>query len=150
MHVSEADCVVALSFGKATSKTNTDMNKAIAAYARSCGLPILAQEEVAQYIPNPFFVIKRSDGYLDTWSVLSNAKAEMERNGFKRALFVAHAAHSKRAGGQATKLRLSFTIPDDLPQVWDAHSEQWWTRSRLLWTYHELYTVPKQRLLKHL
>ncbi len=147
MNVLKDDCVIALSFGRASEKTQYDINKGIADIAKAFALPIFTQEDVAKYISNPVFIAKSNHGYIDTWSVLALAKSQMKKEGYARAIIVAHRAHITRATVQAKKQNITFSISHRLPSTWDKHSLQWWTRSKFLWQIHELYAIPKLRLV---
>lgn len=137
-----ADCVIALEFGRANSRSRINVNREIAELASSYGLPILAQELVAGFCNHPFAVISKNRGYLDTWEVLSKAKLLIDANDFENAILVVHKAHLKRAKKQAKKLNVQLLVSEKLPENWDSFSSQWWTRSKRSWSFHELYTVP--------
>ena len=74
----------------------------------------------------------------------------MEQNKWHTAVLVAHASHIGRVKKQAAKLGISYSVADNLPDAWDAHSKQWWTRSKGLWILREalarLYLVLIGRL----
>jgi uncharacterized SAM-binding protein YcdF (DUF218 family) len=144
---SEADCVIALSFGIASQRSVINVNKELANCAESYGLPVIAQIEIAGYCHDPSASISKNDGYLDTWGVLNEAKKVMAEHGWRSAVLVAHQAHISRASRQAAKVGLAITVGSNSPSLWDAYSKQWWTRSSWLWRLHELKTVPYLHLI---
>lgn len=149
MSMSNADCVIALSFGVCTSKSHINPNEEIAHIALAFGLPIITQEEVAAHCKSPLVVTKRQ-GYLDTWEVLTGAKLIMEKNGYRKAMLIAHKAHIKRAKKQASKLGITYVISERLPGRWDKHSQQWWTRAAWFWWFHEVIFTPRLKIMKQL
>ncbi len=150
MNRSDADCVVALSFGRASSESMRDPNRDIGRLASRFGLPVIAQRETASYCRQPFAIVGANRYYTDTWTALSEAKLLMDGSGFSKAVLVAHGAHITRAQRQAVKLKLLCSVPKSLPRIWDKRSLQWWTRSPWLWRVHELYTVPYVKLTRRM
>lgn len=144
------DCVIAPCFGICSDKTNTDPNKDLALISLKFGLPIIGQKEVSDYLDYAFSSITNPNGYIDTWDVLTEAKEIMKQNKWQVAVLVAHASHIGRVKKQATKLGITFIIADNLPDIWDAHSRQWWTRSRTQWVVREAMAKPYLKLIGRL
>lgn len=138
----QPDCVIVLSFGEASPESAINYNHELAMIAEKYRLPIIAQVEVAAYCKTPYHTISKVNGYLDTWDVLTQAKAIMVQSDFKNALLIAHKAHINRVQSQAVKAGMPYTICPELPSAWDKKSKQWWTRSPRLWQVHECITVP--------
>lgn len=148
------DCVIALSFGyrmQDGKRLPGSSNEALAAivHERYADLPKIMQAEVADAFseidPEPVMRIERhrTDVYLDTQEVLSQAAAICKKGKWQRVALVAHPGHLDRVARVAENLDLTTddvqleTIRSlDVP--FDPHSEQSWTRSSFGLKTHEL------------
>lgn len=88
---------------------------------------------------------KKSQAYLDSWEVLSQAKEYMDEYGLESPVIVAQAHHIGRVALMAVKLGIKPIIPKGLPNGFDNYSAQWWTRTNSLWMARE---VPGLYVLK--
>ncbi len=148
--IGEADCIIVAAFGYRGSDRHHlpgFVNHDLAVFAldrsQTLKIPIIAQYEAAD-------VIKKLDGrvahrverkkgqYLDTSLVLKEAKRYMKEHNLHAALIVAQAYHVGRVATQAKRLRIHGIVPAGLPETFDPHSRQWWTRSKLLWKLREI------------
>lgn len=145
----DADCVIAQSFG-AQEKSPGLVNERLAQFIVtnvSSELPLLAQGEIAQALPEnfaPALVIEgapstRSGGQLDSSAVLQRCNEYMQENNLNRPLLVAQALHVGRVAVQAKKLGMSgLIVPEGLPREFDPDSLQKWTISQAEWVKREL------------
>jgi hypothetical protein len=141
-----ADFVVGQSFGTSTERCSP--NRAIAAYIEAVAgdRPIVADRTLVEAFYDPGRVDEVVEGAVSnttgteggSWGILLRAKQFMEETGAERQLLVAQRYHVGRVAMQAARLGIPTIVPDDLPDVFDRKSEQWWTRNRTLWVPREV------------
>lgn len=149
--VKDADCVVGQSFGTGF------VNEQIAQYVlenRLDQLPLILQQEIADGIfdlgsfadhvitGDPSTSIGTQ---LDSWQVLSRAKAYMEQHDLEHPILVGQAHQMGRLTLQAIKLGLDPIVPEGLPVTFDPASSQFWTRNRGAWVLRETIGIPYLR-----
>jgi len=142
MEEKDAQIIIALSFGQGRSGTPGASNEALARVVASLdekyNLPIVAQWEIADCIPermaSPLDLVVRNHRqageYLDTVEVLVQAKEHCQNSGFTKVVIVAHPDHLPRAMAMAQKLGLETVAADTKKVPYDPDSVQEWTRSR--------------------
>lgn len=154
---SETDCIIGVSFGYRNSDgsispglVNQELARFIARnYQRK---PLILQWEVDDALQSiapvktALRMEKLGNKYLDSHDLLLQAKAFMRANGYRTATLVAHSSHVKRVVAICEKLNIATRVPADLPGVWDKQSDQWWTRSSLLWMLREPAVTLHHRL----
>lgn len=155
-----ADCVIGLSFGSRLIEGSVtepgSVNEQLAAYIAEhfAKVPLLLQHEIADALHEQAGIIPElrisadsteDQDYqqnpltseVDSRQVLLAAKKAMDKHQWSSAIIVAQAHHLPRIKAICSKLGIHLFIPDDLPDIWDKESSQWWTRSRLLWNMRE-------------
>ena len=160
---SEADCVIGLSFGYrgkhqqiAPGLSNEDLAAvALNAYPQ---LPKILQFEIGDAYgalgardARSVMKIKkhRTPGkYLDTREVIMQAKLIMEKQGYKKAVLLAHPAHMPRVQAACTAAGIEWVADDALRnQVeFDEQSTQKWTRDWEHWRGYEPLALLLYRL----
>lgn len=160
--LTDADSVIAQSFGYRTNDgrslpgpVNEALAEAASTYASELGIPVIAQHEIAENIPDRLLerVIEhhRTEGkYLDTYEVLEQQLKILGELALRKSIVIAQAHHVTRVNRQANKLGMDTVVPEGLPRIWDPDSEQWWTRNPRLWTIHESVGYPILKKRGHL
>ena len=138
--IRRSDVVIALSFG--LGKNGMGMSNLQLAFAAEdvCdryNIPVIAQWEIADsHLLTDTYkagVVRehRVEGkYLDTREVLEQAAAICAKEGWKKAIIVAHPDHLWRCAEAAKKFGFEVAIADTSCVVYDEGSVQSWTRSR--------------------
>ena len=141
MEEKEAQVIIALSFGQGRNGTpglsNEALARAVAVLDDKYNLPIVAQWEIADCIPERMKEEKdlivderRQDKqYFDTLEVLGQAKDHCARFGLVRAIIVAHPDHLPQAMPAALRKGLKSVAADTKNVPYDPDSVQEWTRS---------------------
>lgn len=148
--VSSADVVIAHSFGVGENGQPGVVNEALADFIneRYPHLPALAHESIAVALDVQPVASLEGDPTntlgkgLGTRGELVQARAYMDKEGLHDALLVGQAFHIGRVAWQACQLDMDVIIPEELPTVFDPHSQQWWTRSQGLWILREALAAP--------
>jgi hypothetical protein len=155
---SSADCVIGLSFGFQLDKTGAiqpgSVNDQLASYiARNfAGKPCILQHEIADALESLHHVkaaatIASLPGvYLDSRQVLLQVKTFMAAQRLKKVVIVAQAHHARRVSALCKRMGIQAIVPDDLPELWDSHSAQWWVRSHNLWNLREPTVIAHHKL----
>jgi DUF218 domain len=151
--VDDADCVLGFSFGYQLTQgeirpgqSNNDLAAFIAAHYGH--LPKILQFEIADAMPETqdVFRIERhriAGQYLNTREVAEQACEIIKRQGWSKAILVAHPNHVPRADAICKKLGLDTVTPKGLSVIsFDPNSEQEWTRSAANWAVHEAIAIP--------
>lgn len=156
----DADAIIAQSFGTRERGSNPGgVNIILAELARALALkyniPIIAQEEIYDALPEPTGAFRISgeasatDGSgLDSWALLQRAHdliGGVAAKIIERPIIVAQAHHIGRVAAQAAKFGMSPRLPEGMPRAFAPDSEQWWTRTRGLWILRE---VPGMAVLR--
>jgi hypothetical protein len=150
----DADCVIGHAFGIRDDDPGLS-NRALADYIeqRLTWLPHIVNRDIARVMDfEPDFELEvdpssTSGGGLGTWEELRQAKKYMLEHGLERPILVAHSYHIGRVATQAYRSGLMPIVPPELPGVFDAESNQWWTRNRGLWTVRELAGVAVLKII---
>jgi hypothetical protein len=141
MEEKDAQVIIALSFGQGINntpgKSNEVLAQIVADFENKYALPIVAQWEIADCIPERIqdvmsFVVRehRQKGqYLDTFEVLAQAKEYCDKFGFRKAIIVAHPDHMPRCVAVAKKIGFDVAIADTKKVPYDPESTQEWARS---------------------
>lgn len=139
---SEADCVIALSFGTSVGVNSVNAQLADMMIELSDGRPMIADRPVVDALPfgdyNMLHVVKgpvtniKGEG-VDTWRILNEARYHMIENYLHQPLMIAQASHIGRVVRQAAKLGIESIVPEGLPTDFDWASKQIWTKSQYLW-----------------
>lgn len=160
-----SDVIVGLAFGLRGNKPGVS-NERIARYTwywsrepssktKGTRTPIIAQEEVAvalkekakeflvESIPGNF-PGRENEGYSDTYSVATEVKKIVEREGWKNSItLICHPAHRFRAQRVFKKLGFKVHVPKsstgDIP--YDPQSSQPWTRNKWLFWPREIFAI---------
>lgn len=143
---SEGDIIVGHSYGTThePGSANNMLGLYIAEYAE--GRPIFVDRNLADALPEGIVADEIEEGEISTgtggntgtWGAWLHAREFMRQNGLETALVVAQRCHVGRVALQACKLGIPTVIPPGLPDVFDKHSDQWWTRSKTLWVPREV------------
>lgn len=141
-----AQVIIAQSLGLRGNKpgiSNEALARVIADLHQRYGLPLVVQWEIADCLPHipKAGVIQRhrqKGKYLDTHEVLSQEWEICAKNGWTRAIVVAHQDHLWRV--MRTAERIGFhAIPADVRGIpYDPFSSQSWTRSRMRFIPREI------------
>lgn len=147
----DADAIIAQSFGTrerggSPGRVNAILAEHASALALKYRLPIIAQEEIHDALPDPTGAFRVSgeasatDGSgLDSWAMLQRAHDLIGGGAIiERPIIVAQAHHIGRVAAQAVKLGMSPRLPEGMPRVFAPDSEQWWTHTRGLWVLREM------------
>lgn len=141
MEEKDAQAIMALSFGQgrngAPGLSNEALAQVVAALDGKYNLPIVAQWEIADCIPDRLndpedLIVRkhRQEGqYLDTYEVLMQAKEHCDKYGLKKVIVVAHPDHMPRCAAVAIKLGFEVAIAATAGVPYDQESTQEWTRS---------------------
>jgi hypothetical protein len=142
-NVSDADCLIGLSYGTSIGKDSVNRQLADVMLQYSAGRPMIADRTLVDAFPDGdsqmAHVVEgavtnvKAQG-VGTWGTLVEASEYMHQNGLSRPVMIAQAYHIKRAVKQARRLGIDPVVPEGLPKDFDKNSEQIWTRSRYLWT----------------
>lgn len=142
MKYPEADCVIGHSFGTSTDLKSVNNHLASLMLDVYEGRPMIADRTLIDAMPDGEKIVAhivegdvtniKGQG-VGTWGTLVEARQFMEENGLKNPLMVAQAYHVGRVVRQASKLGISSVLPEYLPKDFDKYSDQFWTRSLLLW-----------------
>ncbi len=143
----EADCLVGHSFGTPTESGSVNHALAEQILLQSDERPVIVDRTLADAFPERDIMvdyivegpISNTTGTQGgTWQTLLGARDFMKQEGLSVALMFAQANHIGRVLMQAEKLGIDYVVPENLPRNFDAHSEQWWTRSKSLWVPREV------------
>ena len=145
--ISDADCVIGHSFGTMTGPDSVNYALAIYLSERADMRPIIVDRTLADASPkeDEAFAhivegeISNSVGKgVGTWGTLVESKKFMAVNELSTALMVAQACHIGRVVKQARKLGIESVVPKGLPDMFEPHSDQRWTRSKDMWVPREV------------
>jgi len=145
--VANADTIVGNSFGTSTHPDSP--NGAIAQYILNIedGRPIVVDRTLAEAFPKSTQLDVVVEGAVSntvgsvggSWGILVSAKEYMDETKLSHPLLVAQAFHVGRVAMQAEKIGMkNIIVPENLPRVFDIHSEQKWTRSLGMWVPREV------------
>lgn len=151
--VEEASCVLGFSFGYRLNhgqilpgQSNDDIANFIETHYSH--LPKILQFEIADAMPTEKDVYRiqhhRIPGkYLDTREVAFQAREIMQRQGWIKAILMAHPNHVPRVDAICKKLGIFTIVPEGLEVIrFDSLSEQLWTRNGKVWAEHEANSIP--------
>ncbi len=141
--VADPSAMVVFAFGNRCSSdgnllpgpVNLDLSALADAWARSTGLPVFAQWEVADEMDTPaerVGVVTSADGtveYLSTAGVADQVRSRVEG---RRVAVLAMADHAVRCCRTLEQVGVIAGVPDgvELPSGYDRQSHQPWTRDR--------------------
>jgi len=133
--------------------SNKALSRVVARLAKKFNLPVIAQWEIADCIPelfksgNSLIIHQHRDKgqYLDTYEVLYQAKIHCDEFGYKRSLIVAHPDHVPRCAALAKKLGFEVAVADTSEVPYDPESIQEWTRSRKAFLEREKQVIEHYR-----
>lgn len=140
-----ADVVITHSFGTSEGPGSPNYELGQFAAEHAAGRPIIADAVLARNLPKGVNLVHVVEGPVTnisekgvegvgTWGVLEAAEKHMRKEGWTRAMQVAHSGHVGRVAMQATKAGIKNSIlPPGLPGNFDRESAQIWTRNRGFW-----------------
>lgn len=152
--ISNADCVIGLSFGyrgagKSVTPGLSNQDLANVAHKKLTKLPKILQFEIAdaysQLNPQDIDSVIRIEKhrkrgkYLDTREVVEQAKIIMDKKGWKKPLLLAHPYHMPRVQLVCDRLGIDWIATDvEVGQIeFDPLSTQKWTRDIDHWRGYE-------------
>jgi hypothetical protein len=151
--IGDSDCVVAFGFGYVKVGNNIGpglSNQQMADHLNELyfRLPKILQFEVADALTSTAINVYRVERhrklgvYLDTREVAEQAKEIMDRQGWKKAIIIAHPNHMPRADAVCQKLGIETVAPSGLGTIgFDANSVQEWTQNASAWSEQESKTI---------
>ncbi|MGB4957267.1 MAG: hypothetical protein WBO49_02370 [Candidatus Saccharimonas sp.] len=143
----DADVIIGHSFGTSTHRESP--NGALAQFIldHEDGQPIVVDRTLADAFPKSTQLDLIIEGAVSnttgsvggSWGILIGAKEFMDQTESVQPLMVAQAFHIGRVAMQAEKIGMhNVIIPEQLPDIFDKESEQFWTRSSSLWIPREV------------
>lgn len=150
--IKDGNCVIGFSFGY--QKINEEItpgisNEDIAGFIEKNVKvkPLILQFEIANAfkLDQTIFKItqhRKKGEYLDTSEVAKQAQMEMIKNGWNKAIIVAHPFHMPRVDAICAKLGIKTIAPSGLESIrFDPNSYQEWTQSKKKWIKKEIKAI---------
>lgn len=135
--IQNTEVIIAQSFGIGKNNTPGLSNEKLAIVIKKIkkyfNVPIIAQREIVDCLPKEFKAERVSERrikgvYLDTYEVLYQSWEICKKNGWRKAIIIAHPDHLWRVVQTAKKIGFKTIIVDVSSVSYDRKSVQWWTK----------------------
>jgi hypothetical protein len=143
--LAKADVILVQSFGlrsDSSGKSNHMLAAIVYRLHHELHIPIIAQHEVADYLPEPpLYVIQKhrvAGEYLDTFEVMAQSYDVCVQHAFTNPIIVAHPDHQWRVMKVSERFGLHPLAADVTLVPYDWLSIQWWTRRKAFFIFREL------------